>query len=62
MLETELYAERVEVRADNAYKGGGGETDIWEFHDMETAKLQPNNGLLDGKWFNVRRLMRPTSG
>ena len=42
-----------EVRADNAYKGGGGETDIWEFHDMETAKLQPNNGLLDGKWFNV---------
>ena len=42
-----------EVRSDNAYKGGGGETDIWEFHDMETAKLQPNNGLLDGKWFNV---------
>lgn len=42
-----------EVRADNAYKGGGGETDIWEFHDMEIAKLQPNNGLLDGKWFNV---------
>lgn len=42
-----------EVRADNAYKGGGGETDIWEVHDMETAKIQPNNGLLDGKWFNV---------
>ncbi len=42
-----------EVRADNAYKGGGGETDIWEFHDMETARLLPNNGLLDGKWFNV---------
>lgn len=42
-----------EVRADNAYKGGGGETDLWKFHDMETAKLQPNNGLLDGKWFNV---------
>ena len=42
-----------EVRADNAYKGGGGETDIWEFHDMETAKLKPNNGLIDGKWFNV---------
>ena len=42
-----------EVRADNAYKGGGGVTDIWEFHDMETAKLQANNGLLDGKWFNV---------
>lgn len=42
-----------EVRADNAYKGGGGETDIWEVHDMETAKIQPNNGFLDGKWFNV---------
>jgi len=42
-----------EVRADNAYKGGGGETDIWEVHDMETAKVLPNNGFLDGKWFNV---------
>ncbi|WP_305274651.1 RagB/SusD family nutrient uptake outer membrane protein [uncultured Duncaniella sp.] len=42
-----------EVRADNAYKGGGGETDAWEIHDMETAKIQPNNGFLDGKWFNV---------
>ena len=42
-----------EVRADNAYKGGGGETDAWEIHDKETAKIQPNNGFLDGKWFNV---------
>lgn len=42
-----------EVRADNAYKGGGGETDLWEVHDMETARIQPNNGFLDGKWFNV---------
>ena len=42
-----------EVRADNAYKGGGSETDLWEIHDMETAKIQPNNGFLDGKWFNV---------
>lgn len=42
-----------EVRADNAYKGGGGETDAWEIHDMETARIQPNNGFLDGKWFNV---------
>ena len=42
-----------EVRADNAYKGGGGETDLWEVNDMETARIQPNNGLLDGKWFNV---------
>ncbi|MDE6430862.1 MAG: RagB/SusD family nutrient uptake outer membrane protein, partial [Duncaniella sp.] len=36
-----------------AYKGGGGETDAWEIHDMETSKIQPNNGFLDGKWFNV---------
>lgn len=42
-----------EVRADNAYKGGGGETDLWEIHDMETSKIQPNNGFLDGKWFNL---------
>ena len=42
-----------EVRADNAYKGGGGETDAWEIHDMETSRIQPNNGFLDGKWFNV---------
>lgn len=42
-----------EVRSDNAYKGGGGETDLWEVNDMETARIQPNNGLLDGKWFNV---------
>ncbi len=42
-----------EVRADNAYKGGGGEGDAWEIHDMETARIQPNNGFLDGKWFNV---------
>lgn len=42
-----------EVRADNAYKGGGDETDLLEIHDMEIAKVQPNNGHLDGKWFNV---------
>ncbi len=42
-----------EVRADNAYKGGGSETDLWEIHDMETSRTQPNNGFLDGKWFNV---------
>lgn len=42
-----------EVRADNACKGGGGETDLWEIHDMETSRIQPNNGFLDGKWFNV---------
>lgn len=42
-----------EVRADNAYKGGGGEGDIWEVHAMETAQVQPNNGNIDGKWYNL---------
>lgn len=42
-----------EVRSDNAYKGGGGEGDIIEIHDMEVFKVQPNNGNLDGKWFNL---------
>lgn len=42
-----------EVRADNAYKGGGGEGDIWDFHAMETFQIQSNNWNLDGKWFNL---------
>lgn len=42
-----------EVRADNAYKGGGGEGDIWDIHAMETFQVQSNNGNLDGKWFNL---------
>ena len=42
-----------EVRSDNAYKGGGGVGDISEMHDMETMKVQSNNGNCDGKWFNV---------
>ena len=42
-----------EVRSDNAYKGGGGTGDLWEVHAMETFTILPNNGFLDGKWFNV---------
>lgn len=42
-----------EVRADNAYKGGGGEGDLWDVHAMETFQVQPNNGNIDGKWFNL---------
>lgn len=42
-----------EVRADNAYKGGGGEGDLWDIHAMETFQIQANNGNLDGKWFNL---------
>lgn len=42
-----------EVRADNDYKGGGGEGDIWDVHAMETFQVQANNGNIDGKWFNL---------
>lgn len=42
-----------EVRADNAYKGGGGEGDLWDVHAMETFQVQSNNGNIDGKWFNL---------
>ena len=42
-----------EVRADNAYKGGGGLTDVGEVHDMETMKVQTNNGNVDGKSFQL---------
>lgn len=46
-----------EVRADNAYKGGGGEGDVWDVHAMETFQMQSNNGNLDGKWFNLYSLI-----
>ena len=46
-----------EVLADNAYKGGGGEGDVWDVHAMETFQLQSNNGNLDGKWFNLYSLI-----
>lgn len=43
-----------EVRAENAYKGGGGIGDLWEFNAFETfTGVYPNNGLLDRKWFNM---------
>ncbi len=42
-----------EVRGDNAYKGGGGEGDLWDVHAMETFQIQSTNGNIDGKWFNL---------
>lgn len=43
-----------DVRAETAYKGGGGIGDIGEFHAFETfTGVFPNNGLLDRKWFNL---------
>lgn len=46
-----------EVRADNAYKGGGGEGDIWDVHAMETFQLQSSNGNIDQKWYNLYSLI-----
>lgn len=43
-----------EVRAENAYKGGGGIGDLWEYNAFETfTGVYPNNPLLDRKWFNM---------
>ncbi len=43
-----------DVRAETAYKGGGGITDIWEFHSMETfTGVDPTMGPIDRKWFNM---------
>ncbi len=41
-----------DVRAETAYKGGGGIGDIWEFNAFETfTGVYASNGLLDRKWF-----------
>src|SRR5665648_4696 len=43
-----------EVRSEDAYKGGGGIGDIWEFNAFETfTGVFANNGLLDRKWFKM---------
>jgi hypothetical protein len=42
-----------EVRADNAYKGGGGVGDVNEIHRMETFDVDGTNGNLDSKWFQL---------
>ncbi|MDR0541917.1 MAG: RagB/SusD family nutrient uptake outer membrane protein, partial [Dysgonamonadaceae bacterium] len=43
-----------DVRAETAYKGGGGVGDIWEFHAFETfTGVYPNNPLLDRKWWHL---------
>lgn len=43
-----------DVRAETAYKGGGGISDIWEFHAFETfTGVYATNGLLDRKWFHM---------
>lgn len=43
-----------DVRAETAYKGGGGVGDIWEFHAFETfTGVYPSNSLLDRKWWHL---------
>jgi starch-binding outer membrane protein, SusD/RagB family len=43
-----------DVRAETAYKGGGGITDLWEFHAFETfTGVYATNGLLDRKWYHM---------
>ncbi|PWG79306.1 RagB/SusD family nutrient uptake outer membrane protein [Pararcticibacter amylolyticus] len=43
-----------DVRAETAYKGGGGIGDIGEFNAFETFNgVYATNGLLDRKWFNL---------
>jgi len=43
-----------DVRAETAYKGGGGITDIWEYHAFETfTGVYATNSLLDRKWYHL---------
>lgn len=44
------------VRAETAYKGGGGIGDLGEFNQFETfTAVFASNGLLDRKWFSMYR-------
>ena len=41
------------VRADDAYKGGGGTGDGWETHRLETFTLDATDPVSDSKWFHL---------
>lgn len=41
------------VRADDAYKGGGGMGDGWETHRLETFTLDATDGVTDSKWYHL---------
>ena len=41
------------VRADDAYKGGGGTGDGWETHRLETFTLDATDGVTDSKWYHL---------
>lgn len=42
-----------EVRADNAYKGGGGTNDALDIHKIETFDIDATLGNVDSKWFQL---------
>ena len=41
------------VRADDAYKGGGGTGDISDIHRMEIMDVDASNGNIDTKWYHL---------
>lgn len=41
------------VRADDAYKGGGGLGDVEEIHRMEVMQIDATVGNLDAKWYHL---------
>lgn len=42
----------IDVRSDDAYKGGGGITDRTDIHQLETATMDPTNYACAQKWRN----------
>jgi hypothetical protein len=42
----------IDVRSDDAYKGGGGITDRTDIHQLETATMDPTNYAVFQKWRN----------
>lgn len=42
----------IDVRSDDAYKGGGGISDLSDVHQLETATMVPTNGVSFNKWRN----------
>jgi hypothetical protein len=42
-----------DLRTDDAYKGGGGITDLTEAYQLQTATLDPTNGSAFNKWRNL---------
>lgn len=41
------------VRADDAYKGGGGTGDLSDVHKIETMTVDASLGNADGKWYKL---------